>query len=269
MAFIRTCFITAVCVIGMLYAKAQTVTYPLLSSQLLKSTAEDVAMLLKKAIPGSQFTIQSYSNMPATGIIFIYDPNITDNQACKVESNGTSYIKFSASQDNGLCFGVYQYLQNLGFRFYQPGSIWELTPSLTTAFKKTDTVYTSPFKYNSWFISGGHNIWTMDKDSRYGWDAYFGENGHNWALYQRRNGMSGAYRFAGHRADIMTGSYFSALQNNPCYVANYNNSRAANSQSVPDVHNTEAMKLWANAISQKYVQYKNTIYGNVNLYVNQ
>lgn len=269
MAFIRTCFITAVCVIGMLYAKAQTVTYPLLSSQLLKSTAEDVAMLLKKAIPGSQFTIQSYSNMPATGIIFIYDPNITDNQACKVESNGTSYIKFSASQDNGLCFGVYQYLQNLGFRFYQPGSIWELTPSLTTAFKKTDTVYTSPFKYNSWFISGGHNIWAMDKDSRYGWDAYFGENGHNWALYQRRNGMTGAYRFAGHRADIMTGSYFSALQNNPCYVANYNNSRAANSQSVPDVHNTEAMKLWANAISQKYVQYKNTIYGNVNLYVNQ
>lgn len=269
MAFIRTCFITAVCVIGMLCAKTQTVTYPLLSSQLLKSTAEDVAMLLKKAIPGGQFTVQSYSNMPATGIIFIYDPNITDNQACRVESNGTSYIKFSASQDNGLCFGVYQYLQNLGFRFYQPGSIWELTPSLATAFKKTDTIYLSQFKYNSWFVSGGHNIWAMDKDNRYGWDAYFGENGHNWALYQRRNGMTGAYRFAGHRADIMTGSYFSALQNNPCYVANYNNSRVANSQSVPDVHSTEAMKLWANAIDLKYTQYKNTIQGNVNLYVNQ
>lgn len=269
MAFIRTFIIMIVCVIGMLYTQAQTISYPLLSSQLLKSTAEDAAMLLKKSIPGGQFNIQSYSSIPSTGIIFIYDPSITDNEACKVESNGTSYIKFSAAQDNGLCFGIYQYLQNLGFRFYQPGSIWEITPSLATVFKKTDTVYTSRFKYNSWFISGGHNIWAMDKDTRYGWDAYFGENGHNWALYQRRNGMTGAYRFAGHRADIMTGSYLSTLQNNPCYVASYNNSRVANSQSVPDVNNAEAMKLWANAINQKYTQYKNTIYGNINLYVNQ
>ena len=259
MAFIRTCFVMALCVIGMLCTNAQTVSYPLLSSQLLKSTADDAAMLLQKAIPGSHFTTQSYSNMPLTGVIFIYDSTITDNQACKVESNGINYIKFSASQDNGLCFGIYQYLQNLGFRFYQPGSIWEMIPSLSSAFKKTDTLYSSNFKYNSWFISGGHNTWAMDKDARYGWDTYFGENGHNWALYQRRNGMTGAYRFAGHRDDIMTGAYLSALQSNPCYVANYNNSRVANSQSVPDVNNSEAMKLWANAIGQSYLHYKFTL----------
>ena len=269
MAFIRTCFVITLCVIGMLCTKAQTVSYPLLSSQLLKSTAEDASMLLKKAIPGSGFTLQSYSAIPSTGIIFIYDSTITNNQACKVESNGTNYIKFSASQDNGLCFGIYQYLQNLGFRFYQPGSIWEMIPSLSSAYKKTDTLYSTNFKYNSWFISGGHNRWIMDNNGSYGWDTYFGENGHNWALYQRRNGMTGAYRFAGHRDDIMNGDYLSALQNNPCYVASYNNSRVANKQSVPDVNNTEAMKLWAKAIDQGYLHYKNTIYGNVNLYVNQ
>jgi hypothetical protein len=81
--------------------------------------------------------------------------------------------------------------------------------------------------------------------------------------------MIGAYRFTGHRGDIMTGTYFSALQNNPCYVASYNNSRAATRQSVPDVNNTDAMKLWSNTIDQNYTQYKNTILGNVNLYVNQ
>ncbi len=269
MAFIRTCFIIAVCVIGSLCTKAQTVSYPLLSSQLLKSTAADAAMLLQKALPGSQFTTQSYSTMPLTGVILIYDSTITENQACKVESNGTSFIKFSASQDNGLCFGIYQYLQNLGFRFYQPGSIWEMVPSLSSAFKKTDTVYSSAFKYNSWFITGGHNVWAMDKDSRYGWDIYFGENGHNWALYQRRNGMTGAHRFAGHRDDIMSNNYLSTLQNNPCYVASYNNSRVANRQSVADVNNTDAMKLWANAIEQNYLNYKNIIHGNINLYVNQ
>jgi hypothetical protein len=269
MAFIRNCFVIAVCVLAVLCTRAQTVSYPLVSSQLLKSTAEDAAMLLKKAIPGSHFTLQAYSALPSAGIIFIYDSTITDNQACRIESNGTTYIKFSASQDNGLCFGIYQYLQHLGFRFYQPGSVWEIIPSLSAAFQKIDTVYSTKFKYNGWFVSGGHNRWMMDNNNNYAWDTYFGENGHNWALYQRRNGMTGAYRFEGHRDDLMSGNYLAALQNNPCYVASYNNSRVATKQSVPDVNNTEAMKLWANTIEQNYMQYRNVIYGNVNLYVNQ
>lgn len=251
-----------------LFTNAQTVSYPVQSSQLLKSTAEDAAMLLQKAIPGSHITTTTYSGLPASGIIFIYDSTITDNQACKVVSDGTSFIKFSASQDNGLCFGIYNYLQNLGFKFYQPGSIWEIIPSLSSIFNKTDTVYTNNLKYKSWFISGGHNRWAMDNNTSYGWDTYFGDNGHNWALYQRRNGMTGAYRFAGHRGDIMTGTYLSTLQNNPCYVACYDSSRQASSRSVPDINNEAAMQLWSTNIEQKFTQYKNTIFGNTGLYVN-
>ncbi|MEO6252536.1 MAG: T9SS type A sorting domain-containing protein [Ferruginibacter sp.] len=269
MAFIRNCFVIAVMTLCILFTKAQTVSYPPLSSQLLKSTAADVAMLLQKAIPGSQFTTTIYSIIPATGIIFIYDSTITDNMACKIESNGSNYIRFSAAEDNGLCFGVYQYLQGLGFRFYQPGSIWEMIPALSSAFKQTDSTYTTDFKYKGWFISGGHNRWIMDNTSGYNWDNYFGENGHNWALYQRRNGMTGSYRFAGHRGDIMSGDYFATLQNNPCYVACYDHSRVASGQSVPDVNNVAAMDLWSQTIEQKYTVYKNNILGNPVLYTNQ
>ncbi|HMK03111.1 MAG TPA: T9SS type A sorting domain-containing protein [Ferruginibacter sp.] len=269
MAFIRNCFVVAVCIFCALFTTAQTIHYPLRSSQLLKSTAEDVAMLLKKAIPSGQFSTQLYTALPSSGIILVYDSTITDNQLCKVESNGTNLIKFTASQDNGLHFGLYQYLQQLGFRFYQPGSIWEVIPSLPSAYKNIDTIYTSAFKYKSWLISGGHNRWIMDNNSNYGWDTYFGENGHNWALYQRRNAMAGAHGFSGHRGDIMTGSYLTTLQANPCYVAAYNNSRVANPQSVPDVNNNAAMNLWSSTIEQKYTQYRNAIFGNVNLYVNQ
>jgi hypothetical protein len=258
--------VTTLCV---LYTNAQTVSYPLQSSQLLKSTAEDVAMLLQKAVTGSHFTTGSYSALPQSGIIFIYDSTITNNQACRVESDGSTFIKFSALQDNGLCFGVYQYIHQSGFRFYQPGSVWEIIPSLSSAYTKIDSTYSASFKYNSWFISGGHNKWAMDNNNSYGWDTYFGENGHIWALYQRRNGMTGEYRFAGHRADILTGSSLSTWQNNPCYVASYNNSRAVNSQSVPDVNSTVAMQLWSSIIEQKYIAYRNNILGNVNLYVNQ
>ena len=269
MAFIRNCVIIAVifcCIVT--NAKAQIVYYPAQSSQLLKATADDAAMLFQKAIPGSRFTIQAYTNMPNTGIIFIYDSSIRDNQACRVESNGLGYIKFSAAQDNGLHFGLYQYLHQLGFRFYQPGSIWEITPSLASSFIKTDTIFTTPYKYKTWFVSGGHRRWIMDNNTSYDWDCYAGDNGHNWALYQRRNGMLGSSGFKGHRGDLMSGTYMTALQNNSCYVANYNGSRQASINSVPDIFNSAATSLWANTIEQKYTQGKNIILGNTSLYVN-
>ncbi len=269
MAFIRNCFVIGITMLCVLCTKAQTVSYPLKSSQLLKSTTEDAAMLLQKAVAGSHFSTTAYSVLPQSGIIFIYDSTITNNQACRVESDGINFIKFSASQDNGLCFGIYQYLQQLGFRFYQPGSVWEIIPSLSSAYKKTDSLYSTNFKYNSWAVSGGHNRWAMDNDNSFAWDTYFGENGHNWALYQRRNCMTGEYRFAGHLSGMMAGINQATWLNNPCYVASYNNSREVNSQSVPDVNSTAAMQLWSSTIEQKYTAYRNNILGNMNLYLNQ
>ncbi len=267
MAFTRNrIFKILICLFISYTGSTQTVYYPVNSSQLLKSTVADAAMLLQKAMGGNNFGIQEYTLMPSSGIVFIYDSAITDNQLCRVESNGTTFIKFTASQDNGLVFGIYQYLEELGFRFYQPGSIWEITPTLISPYKILNKSYSSNYKYKSWFISGGHNRWIMDNNDNYGWDIYYGDNGHNWALYQRRNSMTGGYRFTGHRGDIMNGNYLTTLQNNPCYVACYDGSRQATQQSVPDIKSNPAMQLWSNTIEQKYTQYKNIIFGNTGLY---
>ncbi len=268
MAFIRNCLLIIVFTCCMLRAGAQAIYYPSHSSQMLKSTAGDLAMLLQRAIPSSQFTVQEYAAMPSTGIILVYDSTINSNQSCKVESDGITFIKFSAAQDNGLHFGIYQYLHQAGFRFYLPGSIWEIIPVLSSPYKMISTTFSCNFKYKNWSISGGCNRWAMDNNTNYSWDTYFGENGHNWALYQRRNGMAGEYHFAGHRGDLMNGTYLSVLQNNPCYVACYNGSRNTNAQSVPDIHNNSAMQLWSNTIEQKYTLDKNIIYGNTALYAN-
>lgn len=120
MAFIRNCFVISITMLSVLYTNAQTVSYPALSSQLLKSTAVDGAMLLQQAVSGSQCTTAAYTSLPESGIIFIYDSSITNNQSCRVESDGLHFIKFYASQDNGLCFGFYQYLQQLDFGFINP-----------------------------------------------------------------------------------------------------------------------------------------------------
>ncbi len=268
MAFIRNCFVTTLLLFCLICTKAQTVYYPARSSQLLKATAADMGMLLQKAIAGSHFTTAEYNSLPASGIILIYDTTIGNNGTCRVEGNGIDNIKFTAAQDNGLVFGIYQYLQRSGFRFYQPGSIWEVIPSLQSPFKNISTTYSPTYKYQGWFISGGHNRWIMDNSSAYGWDVYFGDNGHNWALYQRRNGMTGSYRFAGHRGDIMTADYLSSLQKNPCYIACHDGARIAGPQSVADVNNLQGMQLWSSTIGQQYTQFRNTIFGNKDLYAN-
>ncbi|MEO7264988.1 MAG: T9SS type A sorting domain-containing protein [Ferruginibacter sp.] len=246
-------------------AKAQTIYYPTGSSRLLKETARDIAYLFQKAIPASRFDTMHYNSLPSAGIVLVYDSTIQDNQLCKLITEPGLLI-FKAAQDNGLIFGLYQYLNDLGFSFYQPGEIWQVIPKLNSAFINVNKDYNCSYKYKTWFISGGHNRWAMDDNSNYNWDIYFGENGHNWALYQRRNGMLGNQRFTGHRGDIMTSSFINSLQTNSCNIACYNGSRIANSQSVPDVNSNTAMSLWASAIEQKYTQYKNIVFGNKLLY---
>ncbi|MBL0356775.1 MAG: T9SS type A sorting domain-containing protein [Chitinophagaceae bacterium] len=268
MALIRYLLTAAVWLFAYVNIQAQTVYYPAGASQLLKSTAADMAMLLQRSIAGSHFIAQPYNSVPATGIILIYDEAIAANQTCKVKGNGNNSLTFSASQDNGLNYGIYEYLHQLGFRFYQPGAAWEIIPPLGSPYISTDTVYSCKFNYKTWFISGGCSTWAMDNNSSYYWDTYYGENGHQWALYQRRNNMVGGIRFAGHRDDIMTTAYKANLQNNPCYVAPYNGSRAATGQSVADVNNIAAMQLWSTSIEKQYTQFRNTIFGNADIYKN-
>src|SRR5213075_332817 len=231
--------IAALCVFVNVLVLAQKVYYPADASQLLKSTADDVAALLQRAGAGKN-TPEPYTTLPANGLILIYDASIIDNQSCRIKSDGSSFIQFRAAEDNGLNFGVYQYLYQLGFRFYQPGTIWEVIPTVFSPYKKMDTVYTCRYKYRGWAISGGHNNWAMDKDASFYRDTYGGEQGHQWSLYQRRNNMRGSNRFAGHRDDILTNEYVATLQKNPCYVAPYNGTREATRQSVPDINNVEA-----------------------------
>lgn len=249
-----------------LQSQAQNIHYPADASTLLRTTAADVAELLNRALTSADIQPVAYHSVPGPGFVLMYNDSITDNQACKVRRLDNGCILFEAAEDNGLVFGIYQYLHLLGYRFYQPGSIWEKIPALQSPFRSIDTVFTCRYTYKTWFLSGGHNKWAMDKDSEYDWDTYFGKNGHAWALYQRRNGMLGAHRFTGHRGDLMYGDYLETLKNNACFVASHNGSRLAGVQSVPDVNNPQAMNLWSNAIANQYQQYRQTILGNKAIY---
>lgn len=244
--------------------QGQAVYYPSQASGILKITAEDVATLFNRAIPGSNFSAQPYTSLPQSGIILIYDSAFINNQSCKIECNGNRLLKFTAAQDAGLNFGVYSYLYELGFRFYLPGTLWEKIPSLTSPYKLINKIVAHKFKYNNWFISGGYNRWIMDKEDPYG--GYAGKNGRDWSIYQARNNMGGDYRFAGHRGDIFNADYMATLKANPCYIACSNGARVANAQAVPDINNTNAEDYWASAILQRYTAYKNAVINGATLY---
>lgn len=105
MALIRCCMLT----VGWVFCtNAKKVYYPVGSSQLLKATAIYVAQLLQKTITDSTIAIEQYTTLPTDGVILIYNATLNGNQTS---------ISFKAAEDNGLVFGIYQYIQKLGYNF--------------------------------------------------------------------------------------------------------------------------------------------------------
>lgn len=252
-------------ILSVLDLTSQQLTIPAGASALLQETASDVSQLLSRAQQTRTVTVVRGNPGTSRGWVFQYDTSITDNRICYVTTSGNQIV-FRAAEDYGLIYGVYRYLHRLGFRFYQPGTIWEKIPVLADAWQPADTLIRQQFQYQSWFLSGGYNRWIMDAATQYDWDRYPGNSGHAWALYQRRNGMAGAYRFAGHRGDIMTDQFLQPFRDNPCLVAPYNGSRTADVQSVPDVNQPAAMNLWADELIGRYRQYEQTIKNNPAIY---
>ena len=64
--------------------KSQIIYYPKHSSILLKSTAHDAADIFGNSISGSNFFTHEYTTLPPSGIVFMYDSTISDNQLCLV-----------------------------------------------------------------------------------------------------------------------------------------------------------------------------------------
>lgn len=265
MAAIKFLVTLGILILSVFDLTSQQLTIPSGASALLQETATDVSVLLSRAQQMRSVTVVRGNPGTARGWVFQYDTSITDNRICYIKTTGNQ-ITFRAAEDYGLIYGAYRYLYRMGFRFYQPGSIWEKIPVLPEVWQPIDTVIHQQFQYQSWFLSGGYNRWIMDASSAYDWDRYPGKSGHAWALYQRRNGMAGAYRFAGHRGDIMTETFLQPFRDNPCMVAPYNGSRTADVQSVPDVNQPAAMKLWADELITRYRQYEQIIRNNPTIY---
>ena len=82
--------------------------------------------------------------------------NFTAKESYRIETNGNSLLTITSSSTEGLIFGMYKHLRSLGYKFYLPGTLYTLIPSLQNPFGPKK-------KHSGQTISPGTGFF------RYGW----------------------------------------------------------------------------------------------------
>ncbi len=210
----------------------------------LLKTAKDLASLLNKATGGSAYSYEFYSDtLPTTGIIFYIDTlweTTKPVQYCTVVGDVTNTLTFRASSSYGIRFGVYSFLGELGFKFYGPSELWQITPNIPGPFQLIDKTYQSTREVHGWFGSGGSGpvpiydslgVVILDK----------------WELYQTRNNMLNEYGNLGsHVGEAWVTENDSLLRANLCWLTEYNGEHHVKPGSMPSIYNDSAMTHYAN-----------------------
>ena len=141
-------------------AKAQNViSYP---QKFPKEVVQDVQSLLQTST-GQSWNLQQ-NEAANTGLILAIkiDGDYKTGESCLVNSDGSSYVRFESPTSNGLIYGLYKYLRDLGFKFYLPDSLYTLIPSLKSIFKKTSAMETPFLRIRDFFGTGGFGSGATD-----------------------------------------------------------------------------------------------------------
>ena len=71
--------------------------------------------------------------------------NFTAKESYRIETNGNSLLTITSSSTEGLIFGMYKHLRSLGYKFYLPGTLYTLIPSLQNPFGPKKNIVDKPF----------------------------------------------------------------------------------------------------------------------------
>src|SRR4029078_437866 len=105
-------------------------------------------------------------NISDKGIILSINTSLDykSGESCRINSDGSSYVKFEAPTANGLIYGLYKYLRDLGFKFYLRDPLYTIVPPLRSVFKKTSSMETPFLRIRDFFGTGGFGSGKTDPD---------------------------------------------------------------------------------------------------------
>lgn len=242
-----------------------TITYPAVSMpEALKGTywgrfdpklmAEDVALLLQKAT-GETFRLQMNGSKSNTGISFYLDPGFSNDsqEAGKLETDGKTFLRFSAKYATGLSYALYSWLEEKNFHFSLPGEEWILIPKLKTIYNgKAETkIYAPAFRMRMMAASGGiYPIKGLDENKTMLAD---------WNIWLQRNRMGCDYLGVdGHIGEYFNMVHKAEIEKDPAILAPVDGKRQYNQTGKLDPTYQPGVNLFTNWIVDEFEKRKKT-----------
>ncbi|MBS1620032.1 MAG: hypothetical protein JSS80_00220, partial [Bacteroidetes bacterium] len=131
-------------------------------------------------------------------------------ESCRIISKDSKLIKFLSPTINGLIFGVYRYLRDLGCKFYLPDPLYTIIPEKINLFKKTDGMITPHLRIRNFFGTGGFGSGRTDPDMSVKKD---------WQLWQWQNGFGSEFQLDGHVGETFNLDNAATLEKHPGWTA--------------------------------------------------
>jgi len=188
-------------------SSAHIISYP---QTFPKDAVRDIQSLLEQSTSAHWETVP---DKPANTGFVLYlktEGNYKTGESCLINSDGTSYVRFESPTTNGLIYGVYKYLRDLGFKFYLPDSLYTVIPALKSVFQKTSVMETPFLRIRNFFGTGGFGSGATDPDHSV-------EKA--WQLWKWRNGFGAEFTLGGHAGENFNLANAKELEKNPSWTA--------------------------------------------------
>jgi hypothetical protein len=172
----------------------------------------DFKYLLEKST-GENWQIQLCGKNTSHGISLKLDNDnaFKTKESFRFQGNGVDLLTITSSSPEGLVFGFYKHLRQLGFQFYLPGEDYTIIPKLTNPFGTRKDIVDKPFlQIRNFFGTGGFGTSNADPDQTV-------EKA--WNLWKLRNGFGSAYALGGHRGENFVLENKETLQKNPQWLS--------------------------------------------------
>ncbi|TMI64958.1 MAG: DUF4838 domain-containing protein [Bacteroidetes bacterium] len=172
--------------------------------------AADLKYLLQKS-SGQNWELVSGQNIQRGFILSVSTTgSFKTGESCIITGNGKDLLQFQSPTINGLIFGVYRHLRDLGFKFYLPDEIYTIIPTGTNLFVKQTKTVTPHLRIREFFGTGGFGSGKTDIDRSVQRD---------WQIWKWRNGFGSEFPLAGHVGETFNLNNAATLEKNPGWTA--------------------------------------------------
>lgn len=194
--------------------------------QKLKEIAEELSFWLKKGT-GNEFNIVTQPVKTGIFIVNNQHKSVPENvksdlkdrrkEAFAIYSQEPGILIITGNSIAGIQYGVYRYLEMLGYRWFFPGENWTIVPMLKNITLKTTVVEQPVFIQRDFFGTGGFGgKLPLDPEMKIQ---------KKWGLWKKRNFLGGEISISGHAGESFNIANKAVLLEHPEYLAEINGKR--------------------------------------------